>query len=187
MYILIQVDCTKPKPLGRCSLGPDCPSLRRNDLPNYHKMEKALKIFMALAVLLTFISLDYPVQKERYTLTVKVEELRNSKGVVQFTLYNKEGSIPDTKFKAFYKMKKAKISNGTSTITFNDMPKGRYAINVLHDENENGKIDKGLILPTEGIGFSNYTNIGLSNRPNFSKASFELDSDATVSVKIIYK
>ena len=84
-------------------------------------------------------------------------------------------------------MEKAKISNGASTLTINDLPKGRYAINVLHDENENGKIDKGLVLPTEGIGFSNYTNIGLSNRPNFSKASFELDSDATVSVKIIYK
>ncbi|MGB5437669.1 MAG: DUF2141 domain-containing protein, partial [Maribacter sp.] len=66
-------------------------------------------------------------------------------------------------------------------------PKGRYAINVLHDENEDGKIDKGLILPTEGIGFSNYTNIGLSNRPNFSKASFELHSDSRVSVKMIYK
>ena len=37
------------------------------------------------------------------------------------------------------------------------------------------------------IGFSNYSNIGLSNRPNFSKASFELDSDIKVPVKIIYK
>ena len=137
--------------------------------------------------LLTIIAFDYPAQNERYTLTIMVEGLRNSKGVVQFTLYNKEGSIPDTKFKAFYKMEKAKISNGVSTISFTGLPKSRYAINILHDENENGKLDKGLVLPTEGIGFSNYTNIGLSNRPNFSKASFELDSDATVSVKIIYK
>ena len=37
------------------------------------------------------------------------------------------------------------------------------------------------------IGSSNYSNIGLSNRPNFSKASFELDSDIKVPVKIIYK
>ncbi|WP_424366478.1 DUF2141 domain-containing protein, partial [Maribacter sp.] len=117
---------------------------------------------MAFALLI-FISFDHPIQEKQYTLTIKVKELRNSKGVVQFTLYNKEGSIPDTKFKAFYKMGKAKISNGASTITLSDLPKGRYAINVLHDENEDGKIDKGLILPTEGIGFSNYTNIGLSN------------------------
>lgn len=84
-------------------------------------------------------------------------------------------------------MKKDKISNGASTLTCNDMPKGRYAVNVLHDENENGKIDKGPILPTEGIGFSNYSNTGSSNHPDFPKASFELDADVTVSIKIMYK
>lgn len=150
-------------------------------------MGKPVRKITVLISLLTLTSFGSPVQNGRYTLTINVEELHNSDGVVQFTLYNREGSIPDEKFKSFYKMEKAKISNGASTITFNDLPKGMYAINVLHDENENGKIDKKFILPTEGIGFSNYSNIGLSNRPNFSKASFELDSDVTMSVKIIYK
>ncbi len=59
-------------------------------------------------------------------------------------------------------------------------------MNILHDENNNGKIDKGLLLPKEGIGFSNYQSIGLKNRPNFSKASFELNTDKTISVRIIY-
>ncbi len=140
-----------------------------------------------LIALFALISFDSPIQDESYALTINVEELRNSDGAVQFALYNTDGSIPDQKFKAFYKMEKAKINNGASRLTFNDLPKGRYAVNVLHDENENGKIDKGFILPIEGIGFSNYESIGLSNRPNFSKASFEMDSDTTVSVKIIYK
>ncbi|WP_317124951.1 DUF2141 domain-containing protein [Paenimyroides viscosum] len=42
------------------------------------------------------------------------------------------------------------------------------------------------MLPKEGIGFSNYQTIGLRNRPNFSKASFELNADKTVEVKVIY-
>ncbi len=142
---------------------------------------------MVLVALFTLTSFGSPVQNGSYALTINVEQLRNSDGVVQYTLYNTEGSIPDQKFKTFYRMEKAEISNRASNITFNDLPKGRYAINVLHDENENGKIDKGFILPIEGIGFSNYESIGLSNRPNFSKASFELDADVTVSVKIIYK
>ncbi len=150
-------------------------------------MGKTIKNFMVFAVLLVFISFDYPAQKEKYALTIKVEALRNSKGVVQFTLYNKEGSLPDVKFKAYYKQSTAAINDGKSSLTFSDLPKGRYAINVLHDENENGKIDKRLILPIEGIGFSNYESIGLTNRPNFSKASFELDSDITVVPKMIYK
>ncbi|MDT7830032.1 DUF2141 domain-containing protein [Pricia sp. S334] len=150
-------------------------------------MEKSIGKITVLIAVFALISFKGFNQNESYTLTVIVKELRNSDGVVQFALYNKDGTIPDEKFKAYYKMKKGEISNGASTITFNDLPKGRYAINVLHDENENGKIDKGFILPIEGIGFSNYSSIGLSNRPKFPKASFELDSDVTVSVKIIYK
>ena len=120
------------------------------------------------------------------TLTVKVEKLQNSKGVVQFALYNKDGSIPDEDYKNYYRLEKAKIVNGKSDITFKNLPKGKYAVNILHDENNNSKIDKGLLLPKEGIGFSNYQTIGLRNRPNFSKASFELNADKTVEVKVIY-
>jgi uncharacterized protein (DUF2141 family) len=58
-------------------------------------------------------------------------------------------------------------------------------VNIQHDENNNGKIDKDLIFPKEGIGFSNYQSIGLKNRPDFSKASFEIRADTTISVKVI--
>ena len=125
-------------------------------------------------------------QAETYILTVMVENLRNSKGVVQFALYNKDNSIPDEDYKKYYRLEKAKIVNGKSEITFKSLPQGKYAVNILHDENNNGKIDKGLLLPKEGIGFSNYQSIGLKNRPNFSKASFELNTDKTISVRIIY-
>lgn len=119
-------------------------------------------------------------------IAVKVEKLQNSKGVVQFALYNKDGSIPDEDYRNYYRLEKAKIGNGKAEITFKNLPKGKYAVNILHDENNNGKIDKGLLLPKEGIGFSNYQSIGLKNRSNFSKASFELNTDKTISVRIIY-
>ena len=144
-------------------------------------------IFIILTVGLCFFFCSFSEnQAETYTLTVKVENLRNSKGVVQFALYNKDNSIPDEDYKKYYRLEKAKIVNGKSEITFKSLPQGRYAVNILHDENNNGKIDKGLLLPKEGIGFSNYQSIGLRNRPNFSKASFELNTDKTISVRIIY-
>ncbi len=125
-------------------------------------------------------------QSETYSLTVKVEKLQNSKGVVQFALYNKDGSIPDENYKNYYRLEKAKIVNGKSEITFKNLPKGKYAVNILHDENNNGKIDKSLLIPKEGIGLSNYQTIGLTNRPNFIRASFELIADKTIDVKVIY-
>ncbi len=121
-----------------------------------------------------------------YSLTVKVDKLRNSKGVVQFSLYNKDGTIPDKKYTQFFRQLTGKIINGSSVVTFAKLPIGRYAVNILHDENQNKKIDKGFMLPIEGVGFTNYQSIGLRNRPKFSKASFELKTDATKIIKVIY-
>jgi len=143
-----------------------------------------LLIFISIALL---IFSSFKVQKgEIFSLTVEVKDLQNSKGVVQFALYNKEGTIPDENYKKCYKILKEKIQNGLSKVTFISLPMGKYAVNILHDENENGKIDKGFILPIEGVGFSNYQSVGLTNRPNFSKASFELMENKTINIKVIY-
>ncbi|MCZ2276320.1 MAG: DUF2141 domain-containing protein [Bacteroidia bacterium] len=146
---------------------------------------KQLIVFVItpLALLLSSFKANF---NEQNSLTVKVENLRNSKGTVQIALYNKDDSIPDEQYKNYFKMEKVTITNGTAQYTFPNLPKGNYAVNILHDENSNGKIDKGLILPKEGIGFSNYSSIGLTNRPNFKKASFELNQNKTIKVKVIY-
>ncbi|MBP9214189.1 MAG: DUF2141 domain-containing protein [Chitinophagaceae bacterium] len=140
---------------------------------------------VALALSLTFYSFVNS-NEDTYSLTIDVKNLRNAKGVVQFALYNKDGSIPDEDYENYYKIVKGEIVNGSSTITFKNIPSGKYAVNIVHDENKNGKIDKGFILPKEGIGFSNFQSIGLTNRPNFSKASFELKENKTINVKVIY-
>lgn len=53
-------------------------------------------ILILLTVGLSFFLCSFSESHlETYSLTVKVEKLQNSKGVVQFALYNKDGSIPD--------------------------------------------------------------------------------------------
>ncbi|HMV36538.1 MAG TPA: DUF2141 domain-containing protein [Turneriella sp.] len=121
-----------------------------------------------------------------YSLRVEVKDLRNSNGILQVNLYNKEDSIPDQKLEKTFKIAKARIVNQSSFVVFKGLPPGRYAVHILHDENSNGKIDKGFVLPVEGVGLSNFESIGLANRPNFSKASFDLKGDKTISVKVIY-
>ncbi|PCJ80053.1 MAG: hypothetical protein COA49_09870 [Bacteroidetes bacterium] len=120
------------------------------------------------------------------SLTIKVNKLQNSTGVVQFTIYNIDGSIPDEHYKNFYKQLNAEILNNTSTITFEDLPHGEYAINILHDEDEDGVIKKGWFLPIEGIGFSNFSSLNPLNRPSFKKSKFNLNADKAIEVKIIY-
>ena len=147
--------------------------------------KNTLILLIAFAVL----SFNKSTPEETYSLTIKVEGLRNSDGEVIFALYNKEGSIPDEKYENYFKMGSSKIDDkGSASFTFTDLPQGSYAVNILHDENKNGKIDKKFMLPIpkEGVGFSNYESIGLSNKPKFSKASFLVKSDMKKVIKIIY-
>lgn len=147
---------------------------------------KQLLFFALVSISLLTLSSFNNQKGETYSLTVEVNGLQNAKGIVQYALYNKDGTIPDEDYKKCCKILKEKIQNGSSKVIFSNLPIGKYAVNILHDENENGEIDKGFILPIEGIGFSNYQSIGLTNRPNFSKASFELNSDKKIAVKVIY-
>ncbi|MFT7614166.1 MAG: hypothetical protein ACI9J3_003148 [Parvicellaceae bacterium] len=149
-------------------------------------MKNIFKSIVFLSIIFVLLSARTTGSPTTYSLTVKVNNLRNSIGVVQFTIYNKDGSIPDEKFKKYYRQETGKINNKSSNFTFKNLPKGQYAINILHDENKNQKIDKGWFLPVEGIGFSNFKSIGLTNRPNFKKASFYVSTNTTKSVQVIY-
>lgn len=147
---------------------------------------KKVSVMLSIPVVLFYV-LAFTFQKEeRVSLTVEVSDLKNSNGQVIFSLYNKDGSIPDEELKNFYKNSKVDISNKSAQTTFKNLPKGKYAVNIVHDENKNGKIDKGWILPIEGIGFSNFKSIGFSNKPNFKKASFDLNTNRSITVKTIY-
>ena len=148
-------------------------------------MNKAIMILQSFLVIVLFTS--FSIQKqETFSLTVEVKDLRNSEGTLLFALYNREDAFPDEHYKKYFKRLTGKIVNGASSVTFENIPSGKYAINILHDEDNNGEIKKGLILPTEGIGFSNYLTIGFSNRPTFTKASFDLRCNRIVRIKIVY-
>ncbi|MCK5538166.1 MAG: DUF2141 domain-containing protein [Bacteroidales bacterium] len=149
-------------------------------------MKKIVSKILIAFVVLSFLSFNYPDEPETYSLSVKIVGFRNSEGHVQCALYNKDGSLPDEDFEKYYKMQIGEINNEVSIVSFEGLPKGTYAINILHDENKNGKVDKGFILPIEGLGFSNYTALGLANRPSFGRASFEINSDKEITVQVIY-
>ena len=56
---------------------------------------------------------------------------------------------------------------------FSNLPPGTYAAKVMHDENDNGKLDTNFMgMPIEGYGFSN--NPQLLRKPTFDEAKFDL-------------
>jgi uncharacterized protein (DUF2141 family) len=148
--------------------------------------KKHWPLFIGITLIILFSAFNKQSENPGFSLTVEVHELRNDDGIVVFGLYNREDAFPDEHYKKYFKIASGEITNGSSSVIFENLPAGKYAVNILHDENNDGKIKKGFILPVEGIGFSNYQSFGLTNRPKFSKASFDLDSNKKISVQVIY-
>ena len=68
----------------------------------------------------------------------------------------------------------SKIENGKVTVSFKDVEPGTYAIMVLHDINENNRMDFELTgMPKEDYGMSN--NPMSFGPPQFDDAKFEFN------------
>lgn len=71
-------------------------------------------------------------------------------------------------------------------LNFGVVPKGRYAISIVHDENGNGKLDKRLMIPREGYGFSNDAPVRMGP-PSFDNAAFDVaDTKERLSIRMRY-
>jgi uncharacterized protein (DUF2141 family) len=76
---------------------------------------------------------------------------------------------------------------GSQSITFIDLPPGRYAVIAFHDENDNGLLDANSFgVPTEGYCFSNDA-MGFLGAPSFDAAAVTLgEGDKKISMTLVY-
>ncbi len=107
-------------------------------------------------------------------VTVTVTDLRNSKGVVRACMTDDADLFPKCRQdEQSHRMVVPAI--GKVSFTFQNVNPGTYAIALLHDENDNGKADRALLLmPKEGFGFSRDAKVRMGP-PSFDSAAFEVD------------
>ena len=117
------------------------------------------------------------------TLVVHVEGLRSSEGSVHLGFYDSEAQWRSEKSNFQRHRSKSGARAGRLTYTITDVAPGHYAVAIVDDENDNGGMDWGLLLPKEGFGFSNYKHRGIS-RPDFSDFDFDLRPGETTTVVI---
>ena len=91
-------------------------------------MSQIFKPVLVIFAMVFLLSSFKVTNSENYSLTVVVENLRNSKGLLQIALYNKNGSIPDEQYRNYFKMEKVNIHNGKVECTFSNLPNGNYAV-----------------------------------------------------------
>lgn len=120
-------------------------------------------------------------------LSLSITDLRNNKGHVLISVYKDGVGYPEEVDKAVRRAKLT-ITNKIATVSFEGLTSGNYAIAILHDENDDGKMNTNFLgLPKEGYGFSNNV-MGSFGPPAFSKASFQYNTNQPkiISIKARY-
>lgn len=113
---------------------------------------------------------------ETGSVKVTVTDLRSSKGVVRACMTTNPEKFPKCRGDA-NSYSKVVNAAGTVTFRFTDVKPGRYAIALLHDENNNGKADRALMMmPKEGFGFSRDAKVRMGP-PKFKAAAFDVTAN----------
>lgn len=117
-------------------------------------------------------------------LIVEVTEIRNDRGLIRLALHNDPEEFPEGKrFRGFDEPAKP----GSIVVPIKDIPAGRYAAALLHDENRDGGMNFNFIgLPLEGFGFSRDAPVLLS-APPFEAAAFDVPREGTrITIRVRY-
>jgi uncharacterized protein (DUF2141 family) len=114
-------------------------------------------------------------------LTIVVSNVKSEKGYIRVALYNSPKSFMVKPLLTA----EAKAREGHVMVVFGDVPEGDYAATVLHDLNNNKKMDENLLgIPKEGFGFSNDA-MGAFGPPGFKECIFPVTgTSVTTGVKL---
>lgn len=152
-------------------------------------MKKLFTIFATLffaASITAFAANEAPAPPAPLgNITVHITGMTNLTGMFGVSLYNSKKGFPGKHEQAFASTLK-KVTASTDMVVFEHLPYGSYAVSIMHDENNNGKLDTNFFgIPKEGVGVSNNPKIGFGG-PKFQDSVFLLDKkelEITVAMK----
>jgi uncharacterized protein (DUF2141 family) len=125
--------------------------------------------------------------EENCSLIIHVTGFRNTKGLLGAELFTSSTGWPEDVDKSF-RHAHFPIEGDHGTARFDHIPAGRYGVVVLHDENENQKLDRNIFMvPKEGFGFANNPHV-LLVAPPIEKATIAVTCPVTTTdIHLIYK
>ena len=139
---------------------------------------KGLVFFLASLLPLLYVA------QSSADLTVQISNIEHNSGLVQLGLYNDASMFPEVG--KTYRMVRLKTSGNKKLYTFKNLPIGRYALAIYHDENANNQCDTNFFgIPKEAYAFSNGIRPRFS-APSFKSCSFMLNADKAITIKLVY-
>ncbi len=129
-----------------------------------------------------FFTLETRGQSTPTTLQLSITGANSDAGSIRVLIFSKPSGFPDQVSNSVRNMSIAPKS-GKASFKLTDLPVGTYAIGVIHDEDNNGKLSTNAVgYPIEKFGFSNNPKVYFGP-PSFEKAAFVLGK-SPVSVEI---
>ncbi len=121
------------------------------------------------------------------SLTVVVNGLRQHKSQVCLRVYSNERGFP--------RSNESEVQSGCVPVTgtsvkkqFSGLKYGTYAVAIVDDENGDTKLNSNFLgIPEEGFGISRNPTVSVTTgTPKFRDASFTLNKNTTINIKMKY-
>jgi uncharacterized protein (DUF2141 family) len=127
---------------------------------------------MAVCALLLLAPIGFG-QDNKGDIVVTVTGFRNATGKAKAALFCSAEGFPNDMDKAAAGVESLIVDN-KAVLYFGNVPYGVYAVSILHDENDNNRMDTGLFgIPVEGYCFSNNAH-GFLGPPSYTDAAISL-------------
>ncbi|MEM9016494.1 MAG: DUF2141 domain-containing protein [Verrucomicrobiota bacterium] len=136
-----------------------------------------------MKVFLSALILSFPLYlsaDEGVTVTVTVTNIPGAKGTMLIGLYDSAKTFTKKEVKGSPKI--AVTSTSSITTQIPNVKPGTYAVSVIQDLNNNGKLDRKGLMPAEPLGFSVIHEIP-KGKPKFSACAFTVGT-APVSITV---
>ncbi|HYG20864.1 MAG TPA: DUF2141 domain-containing protein [Ohtaekwangia sp.] len=121
---------------------------------------------------LVVLSLAVMVQGyAQFALQVTVKNIKQPKGTIRVGLFDNEKDF----LKKAVEGKVVQASGSEVVVIFEELKPGNYGLSVIHDENDNGELDRNFVgMPSEGFAFGNNA-MGSFGPPDFDKTLVKID------------
>ena len=127
---------------------------------------------LVLTLGIFLIAFSTKAQEETVTVNVTIDNVLNDKGTILVSLHSKDSFM---KGSGVIDMQE-KAKKGTISVSFENVVASEYAVMVLHDENDNKKMDfEANGMPKENYGISG--NAIAMGPPTFTDAKFEVTNE----------
>ena len=116
---------------------------------------------------------------EEKKLTVEITNVTSEEGQIILAIYNSSENYD--KRIAFQEVK---LKPELDTVIFEtNVPDGEYLVMLVHDINNNGKLDTSFIgMPKEPVGLSNYDGKGIPGK--FKKHKFPVNENTEIIIPL---